>query len=562
MENPENLTTAFDDEELNLKGYNGNALLKKAQQSIEWTPERIQEWLKCQQDPIYFIETYMKIINVDHGLVNFNMFPYQKDMINSFVYNRYTIVTTARQAGKSTTTCGFMLWFILFQSDKKVALLANKGETAREILSRVQLAYMHLPKWLQQGIIEWNKGSFKLENNSQIIAAATSAAAIRGHTINLLFIDEAAHIENWEEFFTSVQPTISSGNETKIILVSTPKGLNHFYAIWQNAQEGRNTYNPVKVMWYDVPGRGEQWKKETLSAMNFDMDKFEQEHCCGFLGSSGTLIAGWKLKELVHMTPIHQKEGLFQYYPPEKDHIYTLVADVSRGKGLDYSAFQLIDVTKMPYQQVCVYRSNATTPVDYAEVIRRVATSYNNAHVLVESNDIGEQVAHTLHYDFGYENIMYTMNAGKSGKKITAGFGGSATEKGIRTTKVVKSVGCSMLKLLIEGNQLIVNDMNTINELSTFSKKGNGYEAEPGKHDDLVMGFVLFAWMSEQQYFKDITNINTLMLLKEKSEEELEQNLAPFGIIFDGREEFIDSDSDEFKQSHGDSWMFRDQEQF
>lgn len=544
----------------NIKGYNGNVLLKRANQEIDWTPDLVQEWIRCSEDPIYFVENYMKIITLNEGLQNFKPYPYQRDMIQSFVENRYTIVTTARQAGKSTTTCGFILWYIIFHADKTVALLANKGETAREILGRVQLAYQHLPKWLQQGVKEWNKGSFELENNSRVIAAATSASAIRGYTINLLFIDEAAHIENWDEFFTSVYPTISSGTESKIVLVSTPNGLNHFHATWANAIQGKNGYNPILVNWQAVPGRDEKWKQEVLAGMNFDLEKFDQEMNCEFLGSSGTLIAGWKLKELVAQTPIVKKDGLYQYFTPQDKHVYTIVCDVSRGKGLDYSAFQVIDVTKMPYEQVCTYRNNNVTPIDYAEVIHRIASAYNKANVLIEINDIGEQVSHALHFDLGYENILFTENSGRAGKQITAGFSGRTADKGIRTTKVVKSVGCSIMKLLIEQNQFIVNDYNTINELSTFSKKGNSYEAEPGKHDDLVMCLVLFSWLSEQQYFKDYTNINTLNALRDKTNEEIDQDLAPFGFVFDGREDY--EDTEEFERLVPESWMWRANDNF
>lgn len=543
-----------------LKGYLGNPLLKKANQNIEWTPELVQEYVKCAEDPVYFTENYMKIITLNDGLQNFKLYDYQKNMVNTFKDNRFNIVTTARQAGKSTTTCAFILWYIIFHPDKTVALLANKGETAREILGRVQLAYQHLPRWLQQGIKEWNKGSMELENNSRVIAAATSASAIRGYTINLLFIDEAAHIDNWDEFFTSVFPTVTSGSQSKVILVSTPFGLNHFYKTWIGAKENKNGYVPIQVRWQDVPGRDDKWREETLAGMNFDMEKFDQEMNCEFLGSSGTLIAGWKLKELVDRTPLVDKEGLSQYFAPETGHVYMIVCDVSRGKGLDYSAFQLVDVTTMPYQQAAVYRNNAVTPIDYAEVIHRVAKAYNNASVLVEINDIGEQVSHSLHYDFGYENILFTENAGRSGKRVTMGFGSAnSVDKGIRTTKVVKAVGCSILKLLIEQNQFIVNDFHTISELSTFSKKNTSYEAEPGAHDDLVMCLVLFAWLSEQQYFKDYTNINTLMSLRDKTEEDIEQDLAPFGFLEDGREGFMDED---FQTFSPDAWMWQEQTDF
>lgn len=536
----------------NLKTYMGNPLLKRNNQQIEWTEEMVQEYVKCSEDPVYFINNYMKIINLDDGLVPFRLYDYQEDMITSFKENRNSICVLSRQSGKSCTVCGFILWYVIFNEDKLVALMANKGDTAREILGRVQLAYQHLPKWLQQGVGEWNKGSMLLENRSRVIAAATSSSAIRGYSVNLLYIDELAFVDNWDEFYTSVYPTISSGKDTKVIFTTTPKGLNHAYSFWVNARENRNNFNPIMVTWDKVPGRDEKWKQDTLSSMNFDLEKFDQEYNCEFLGSSGTLIAGWKLKELVHQAPMVQKEGLVQYFKPEENHVYIIVADVSRGKGLDYSAFQVIDSTKMPYNQVCVYRNNAVSPVDYADTIHRIAKAYNNASVLVEINDIGEQVSHSLHYDFGYENVLFTENAGRSGKQITSGFSGRGTDKGIRTTKVVKSVGCSILKLLIEQNQFIINDFHTINELSTFSKKGSSYEAESGKHDDLVMCLVLFAWMSEQQYFKDYTNINTLTSLREKTEEDMEQDLAPFGFVFDGRDGYED---DDYERLIPESWM-------
>jgi hypothetical protein len=532
------------------KGYNGNSNLKRQNQAIEFTPDMVAEYVKCSEDPVYFTETYMKIINVDKGLVNFKLYDYQKKMLRSMQENRFNIIATARQAGKSTTTCAFILWYIIFNAEKTVALLANKGDTAREILGRVQLAYQHLPKWLQQGVKEWNKGSFVLENDSRVIAAATSSDAIRGYSINLLFIDEAAFIENWDEFFTSVYPTISSGKESKIVLVSTPNGLNHFYAIWENAEKQRNQYIPIKVMWWDVPGRDEQWQKDTLAAMNFDTEKFEQEYCVEFMGSSGTLISGWKLKEMVHQIPIRQKDGLLMYKAPEQGRSYVCIVDVSRGKGLDYSAFQIIDVTQMPYVEVCTYRNNMITPIDYTDVIHQIAKMYNRCPVLVEINDIGEQVSHSLHYDFEYDNVLFTESAGRSGKRITSGFGNNI-DKGIRTTKTVKNIGCSILKLLIEQNQLIINDMNTIKELSTFSKKGQSYEAESGNTDDLVMGLVLFAWLSDQQYFKDITNINTLIKLREKTEEDIMNDLLPFGYVDNG-----DSIDEIIEQTSSGNWLF------
>jgi len=526
-------------------GYLGNPNLKPRNQNVDWTPELLSEYIKCSNDPVYFVETYMKIIQVDKGLINFKLYDYQHEMMRSFQHERNTVVVSARQSGKSVTVCAFILWYILFNEDKVVALLANKGETAREILGRVQLAYQHLPKWLQQGVVEWNKGSFVLENNSRVLASATSTQGIRGFTINLLFIDEAAFIDTWEEFFTSVYPTISSGTETKVILVSTPNGLNHFHAIWLNAVKGYNGYRPIMVKWEQVPGRGAQWKTDTLAAMNFDEEKFNQEYCCEFLGSSGTLIAGWKLKELSEnwVNPIKVKDGLSQYEAPEPDHKYAIVADSSRGKGLDYSAFQCYDITEMPYRQACVFRSNIITPGDYASVIHRTAMSYNNAIVLIEVNDIGDQVAQALHLDLAYENILFTENSGRAGKKVTNGFGGTRgqVDKGIKTTKTVKTVGCSLLKLILEQGQMTVIDHETVNELTTFSKKTQQYEAEPGKHDDLVTGLVLFAWLSDQIYFKEYTDINTIQMVRDKSEEQITEDLCELELFVEDGQEKVDS---------------------
>jgi len=515
-------------------GYLGNANLKRSSIPVEWTPEMIQEFLKCSEDPIYFSEKYIKIVHVDRGLIPIKLYDYQKEIINSITFNRRVVCNTSRQAGKTTTAVAIILHYVLFNSYKTVALLANKGDAAREILDRIQIAYEALPKWIQQGVITWNKGSIELENGCKVVAAASSSSAIRGKSISFLYIDETAFLENWDEFFSSVYPTISSGETTKILLTSTPNSLNHFWKICKGAKEKTNGYIYIEVPWHRVPGRGDEWKKETLSGMDFNMEKFEQEFNCSFIGSSGTLISGQKLKTLLHSNPIAQSEGIMQYERPIKDHIYALIADVSRGKGLDYSAFSVIDATEMPYKQVCTFRDNFVGPVDYAAIIYRIATMYNEAMVMVEINDIGGQVSDVLYLEYGYENIIFTENAGRSGKRVSGGFGKNV-DRGIRTTKSVKSVGCSILKMLVEQEQLLLNDFNTIQELSRFSKKGASYEAESGSHDDMVMGLVLFSWLSDQMYFRDLTDVNTLMKLKEKTDEQLDDDLLPFGFIDDGQ---------------------------
>ena len=438
----------------------------------------------------------------------------------------------------TTTAAAVILHYIIFNNHKTVALLANKGDAAREILDRIKISYEGLPPWLQQGVVSWNKGSIELENGCKIIAAATSSSAIRGKSISLLYIDETAFVDNWDEFFASVFPTISSGETTKILFTSTPNGLNHFYKTCMGAQEGTNGYQYVEVPWQRVPGRGEAWRHETLASMDFDHEKFAQEFECAWLGSSGTLISGAVLKSLVAKTPLVARDGLKVYEEKQGNHQYVIVCDVSRGKGLDYSAFQVIDITQMPYNQVCTYKNNMVTPLDYAGTIFQISKLYNSASILVEINDTGGQVADALYFDYECESVIQTENAGARGKRISAGFSKTATsDRGVRTTKTVKSIGCSMLKLLIEQRQLIINDHDTIFELSRFSKKGTSYEAEPGCHDDLVMGLVLFGWMSDQQYFKDLTDINTLMKLRDRTDEELERDLLPTGFMEDGQPE-------------------------
>lgn len=531
-------------------GYNGNSNLKKSDTPVQWTPELIQEFAKCASDPIYFAKNYIKIVHVDKGLVPFEMYDYQQEIVTKITENRRVAVLTARQSGKTTTAVAVILHYILFNEFKTVAILANKGDAASEVLSRIKLAYEALPAWLQQGVEEWNKTYITLENGCKVYAGTTSSSAIRGKSVNFLYLDEVAFIEGYDEFFASVYPTISSGETTKLLMTSTPNGMNHFWKTCKGAEEGTNGYQFVKVMWYDVPGRNEAWKQETLEALDHDQEKFNVEYCCQFLGSSGTLISGHKLKELSPFKPVAQNASLLQYERPEKDHTYALIVDVSRGKGLDYSAFSVIDITKMPYKQVCTFRDNMIGSIDYANIVHHVAKLYNEAFLLVEVNDIGGQVSDILYLDYGYENMVFTENAGRTGKRVSGGFGKNV-DRGIRTTKSVKSVGCSMLKMLIEQNQLIVTDFNTIQELSRFSRRGVSYEAESGATDDLVMGLVLFAWLSDQSYFRDLTDINTMAALKEKTEAEIEEDLLPFGFINTG----IDDDETTPVYGQRESWL-------
>lgn len=519
-------------------GYNGNPLISKADTTHAWTAEMISEYQKCMDDPVYFIKTYAKIISIDDGLIPFDLYDYQEEIVSAYPNNRNMMLNQSRQSGKTAVVVAIILHFIIFNKDKMVAILANKGAQAMEIMSRVQLAYENLPMWVKPGVKEWNKGSFELDNGTKVMAAASSSSAIRGRSVSLLYLDEFAFIPNWDDFAASVLPTISSGKQSRLIASSTPNGLNHFYKYCMDAQEGRNDFWYKEVSWDMVPGRDEHWKAKTLADISGDIEKFNVEYCCEFMGSSGTLIRGAKLKSLVSRTPIQTvMDGkLKQYYEPVDERSYVMVCDVSRGKGLDYSAFSVFDVTEMPYQQVATYRNNLIIPPDYADVIYRVAKIYNEAAILVEINDIGGQVSDILYSDYEYENLLATENGGRAGKRVSTGFGGASktVDLGIRTSKASKAAGCSMAKILIEGDKLIINDSDTIHELMRFSKKANSYEAEENCHDDLVMGVVLFGWLADQPYFKELTDVNMMEQLRERTQEEVMEDLAPFGFIDDG----------------------------
>lgn len=523
----------------NDRGYLGNRKLKKSGTPIDWTPEMVQEWIKCRDNPIYFTERYIKIINLNDGLVNFYPYDYQKQIIQTIHEERFTIVLTGRQSGKTTSLISSVLHFVLFNDDKTAAILANKGDTAREILGRIQLAYENLPKWMQHGVKEYNKGSMELENNSRILAAATSSAAIRGYSISFLFIDECAFVEGWDNFYKSVYPTISSGKDTKVVLVSTPNGLNHYHKLWQDAVENKSSFIPIKVTWKDVPGRDERWKEETIS--NTSQEAFIQEHEAEFVGSSGTLIDGAYLKALVEWSPIKANKYLRLYENPVPKNQYVIVADVSRGKGIDNSAFSVIDVSQLPYKVVATYYCDSIPPDMYAEVIYQAYKFYNDAFVLVENNDAGCETLRVLHDVYECETVLGTIaNITAGEKKRISINGGQGFEFGVRTTKSTKAIGCSRFKSMVENGTIIFGDKHIIHEVNRFSRKGSSYEAEAGEHDDIVMTLVMFGWLTTQELFTDLTNIDTRYKIREQFEGRFEDELVPFGYILDGTSDYVD----------------------
>ena len=516
--------------------YLGNPLLKKANVAHQWTKEEIKEYIKCKEDPVYFALNYVKIVQVDEGLIPFRMYDFQKELVKKFHNNRFNIAKLPRQTGKSTVVVSYLLHYALFNDSSNIGILANKASTARDLLGRLQTAYENLPKWLQQGVLSWNKGSMELENGSKIMAASTSASAVRGMSFNIIFLDEFAFVPNHiaDDFFSSVYPTISSGQKTKVIIISTPYGMNHFYKLWVDAQNKRNNYIWTEVHWSEVPGRDEKWKEETIK--NTSERQFTQEFECEFLGSVDTLISASKLRTLVFDTPISSNKGLDVYEKPDEKSEYIITADVSRGIGGDYSAFIVFDITTVPYKIVAKYRNNEIKPMLFPNVINDVARAYNNAYVLCEVNDVGDQVASILNYDLEYPNVLMCSMRGRAGQIVGQGFSGNKTQLGLKMSITVKKVGCANLKQMVEDDKLLFRDYEIISELTTFIQKKQSFEADDGFHDDLVMCLVIFAWLAVQDYFKEMTDNDVRKRIYEEQKNQIEQDMSPFGFIVTGLE--------------------------
>ena len=528
--------------------YLGNPNLKRANTQIQFTEDQVIEFLKCKDDPVYFARNHVKIVSLDEGEVPFKLYPFQEKLVRRFHENRFNICKMPRQTGKSTTCVSYLLHYAIFNANVNIAILANKASTARDLLNRLQFAYEKLPKWMQQGILVYNKGSMELENGSKIIAASTSASAVRGGSYNIIFLDEFAFIPNHiaDQFFASVYPTISSGKNTKVIMVSTPHGMNHFYRYWHDAERGENEYVPTEVHWSEVPGRDEKWRAQTIK--NTSEAQFRVEFECEFLGSVDTLIAPSKLKAMVYQNPTTQNAGLDVYEQPIDKHDYMITVDVARGVGFDYSAFVVVDITEFPHRLVAKYRNNEIKPMLFPNIIWEVARNYNNAFILCEVNDIGDQVASILNYDLEYSNLLMCSMRGRAGQIVGQGFSGKKSQLGVKMSKTVKKVGSLNLKTMIEGDKVIINDYDIISELTTFISKSNSFEAEEGCNDDLAMCLVIYAWLVAQEYFKELTDQDVRKRLYEEQKNQIEQDMAPFGFIDDGL------DQDTFVDTEGDRW--------
>ena len=507
--------------------YLGNPNVKKDGVNEQWTPDLLQEYKKCMVDPIYFVENYCKVISLDEGIVNFKLYPYQRKMFKQFQENRFNVVLACRQSGKSISACAYLLWYALFNPEKTVAILANKGQTAGEMLSRITLMLENIPFFIQPGSKAVNKRSLEFSNNSRIIASATSGNSIRGMSVNLLYLDEFAFVERASEFYTSTYPVVSAGKDTKVIVTSTANGIgNQFHKIWEGAVQGINEFSSFRVDWWDVPGRDEEWKQQTIA--NTSQLQFDQEFGNTFFGTGDTLVNADTLLGLRAKPPVRTMEGglLKIYEEPIKDHDYVMTVDVSKGRGQDYSTFTLIDISSRPFKQVAVYRNNTISPLLFPNIIYKFAKPYNEAYVVVESNDQGSVVCNGLYHDLEYENMHVESSV-------------KANAIGIEINRKTKRLGCSAIKDILEEKRLTINDEQTILEISTFEAKGQSYEASEGNHDDLMMNLVLFGYFVSTQYFSDMTDINLKQMMFEQKMQEIENDVVPFGFIDDGEEAIV-----------------------
>ena len=543
--------------------YLGNPNLKKANVATNFTPKQVQEFIKCSKDPVYFIKKYIKIVSLDEGVIPFDLYDFQEEMVNRFHNNRFNIAKLPRQSGKSTVVTSYLLWYVIFNGNVNVAILANKAATAREMLGRLQLSYENLPKWMQQGIIGWNKGSVELENGSRLLAASTSASAVRGMSFNIIFLDEFAFVPNniAEQFFSSVYPTISSGKSTKVIIISTPHGMNMYYKLWHDAERKKNEYINTEVHWSQVPGRDAKWKEQTIK--NTSEQQFRVEFECEFLGSVDTLVSATKLRVMTYEDPLTSKGGLDVYVAPEPEHNYTITVDVARGIDGDYSAFCVFDTTTVPYKLVAKYKNNEVKPMLFPDIIVDTAKGYNHAYIMVEVNDVGAQVADIIQYDLEYDNLLMCAMRGRAGQVVGQGFSGGKVQLGVKMSSAVKKLGCSNLKQLVEDDKILINDYDIISELTTFIQKGQSWQAEEGCNDDLAMCLVMFAWLAVSDYFKELHDNDVRARMYEEQREAIEADMAPFGFVDDGMEDtsFVDDDGDRWHaDEYGDRafmWEYR-----
>ena len=497
--------------------YLGNPNVRGADVEHPWTKAELLEYKKCLVDPKYFAKKYCKVIHLDKGLIPFNLYPYQEKMFDSFTDNRFNIVLACRQSGKSIAVVAYLLWYAIFKGEQVVGVLANKNAIAREMLARITLMLENLPFFLQPGCTILNKGSIGFSNNSRIIAAATSSSSIRGMSLNLVYLDEFAFVENATEFYTSTYPVISSGKTSKIIITSTANGIgNMFHKLYEGALQGTNEFKSIRVDWWDVPERDEKWKQMTVE--NTSQLQFDQEFGNSFHGTGNTLITADILLALRALEPTEYQNNVKIWDQPREGHTYQMFVDVSRGRGQDYSTFTVIDVSENPFVQVCTYRDNMISPLLFPDMIYKYATHYNECYVVVESNDAGQVVCNGLYYDLEYENVFVESMI-------------KANAIGVTMTAKTKRIGCSNIRDIMAQHKLVIKDEETIREMSTFVAKGSSYQADHNAHDDLMMNLVMFGWFTSTPFFAESTDVNMKHMLYQEKVKQLEDEVIPVGVM-------------------------------
>lgn len=527
--NPKDFKT-FKDKDNKRTRYLGKPNLKRAYVKTSYTKEMMQEWLKCRNDILYFARNYCVITHIDFGTIRINLYDYQEELLELLANNRLSVANQSRQQAKTTTTQIFLAHYLIFNEDKNAGVLAHKHQMSVEVLDRTKQIIEFLPEFLQPGIVEWNKGSIELDNRCKLTAYAASPDATRGNQFSLIYMDECGFIENFSEVWKQVLPTISSGRRQKLIITQTPNGLNHFYDIVDKAKRGKNDFALMEVLWYDVTPRlydnngkfddGLQFVKQQISQQQ--VEAYLQEFCCRFLGAANTLINGFTLSKLEWIDKI--QEDFIKYKEPEKDHKYIMAVDCAEGRDLDYSVAQIIDVTKMPFEQVAIYRQNKVQPLLLPQILMTKAMEYNNAWVYIELNSVGYQVAKDLYIDLEYENVIVDQSK----------------DLGMKQTKRTKALGCQMLKDLIEKRKLILYDKETILELRDFVQKGQSYEARIDAHDDTVMALVVFQYLATQDRFNDYleTEYNFVDQMFKEELSELENYHQIIFAIQDGVDDY------------------------
>lgn len=534
---PENYRT-YKDKQNRRSRYMGLPNLKRANINIKWTQEMVDEWMHCRDDILYFAETYCAITHIDHGVIKVQLRDYQKDMLEIMAGNRLSVSKLSRQLGKTTVVAIFLAWFACFNKDKNIGILAHKGSMSAEVLDRTKQAIELLPDFLQPGIVEWNKNSIELDNGSAISAYAASPDAVRGNSFSLIYIDECAFIPNFNDAWLAIQPVITSGRHSKIIITTTPNGMNHFYDIWTASIEknsngkSKNGFVPYEAQWDSVKSRlyndddifDDGWEFSSNAIGGSSIEQFRQEHIGVFAGGTGTLISGMKLAILRDSPQINVGDSTFyKYKEPDPTRKYIATLDSAEGRGQDYHCMNIIDVTDEQWEQVAVLHSNSISHLILPDIILKHLIDYNEAPIYIELNSTGVSIAKTLYSDLEYEGVICD----------------SFIDLGMKQTKRTKAVGCSTLKDLVEKDKLKLNHKATILELRVFIEKGVSWAAEEGFHDDCVMSLVIFGWLSTQQKFAEFIDKDEHRLASDIFRQELEDmndDYAPVVIIDSGAE--------------------------